>query len=188
MKWRFAGLFLLAFAFWLTLWWAIDFAQVFRTAVLATARAVSPVVSGWWLEFTPGDAVFRTHGRRLHLLLSFPQLSMGVVPLLSLIVATPGIGLRRGAASALLGVLLYFLIDVMIVLSYPLIMDEPNAVKDTLGVFSGLVAFVVAPLALWFVLTYRTLRPLWQLTLPATPPVGGALPTASRGSGRRRGR
>jgi hypothetical protein len=33
-----------------------------------------------------------------------------------------------------------------------------------MGVFSGLVAFVVAPLALWFVLTYPVLRPLWQLT------------------------
>jgi hypothetical protein len=34
-----------------------------------------------------------------------------------------------------------------------------------MGVFTGLMAFVVAPLGLWFVLTYSALRPLWQLTL-----------------------
>ena len=35
--------------------------------------------------------------------------------------------------------------------------------KDTLGVFSGLVAFVVGPLGLWFILTYPALRSVWQL-------------------------
>jgi len=184
MKWRFAGTFLLAFALLLVVWWAIDFAGLFRAAVLATARVVSPIVSGWWLEFTPRDAVFRTHDRRLHLLLSFPQLSMGVVPLVSLIAATPAIGVRRATVAAALGVGLYFLIDVIIVLAYPMIMDRPNVLKDTLGVFSGLVAFVVAPLGLWFGLTYRALRPLWQLT--ATTSIAPQAASAPSSRNRRR--
>jgi hypothetical protein len=90
---------------------------------------------------------------------------MGLVPLLSLIVATPGLGARQTAVRGLIGAVLYFLIDLIVVLAYPLIMDQPNVFKDTMGVFTGLIAFVVAPLGLWFILTYSALRPLWQLTL-----------------------
>jgi hypothetical protein len=63
-----------------------------------------------------------------------------------------------------IGAILYFFLDVVVVLAYPLIMERPNLIKDTAGVFSGLMAFVVAPLGLWFILTYRTLEPLWRLS------------------------
>ena len=97
------------------------------------------------------------------MLLQLPALSMGLMPFLSLVVATPGLGWKRATVTAIGGAVLYFLVDVIIVLAYPPIMDHPNIVKDTLGVFSGLVAFVVAPLGLWFVLTYPALRSIWQL-------------------------
>jgi hypothetical protein len=176
MRWRFAGKFLLTFAFLLVLWWAVDLANLYRLAVLATARQLSPIVNGWWLDYgRPGEiaeATFRSSDRELKMLLQLPALSMGLMPFIALVVATPGIRLKRAAFVAALGSLLYFLLHVTVVLTYPLIMDRPNVLKDTAGVFSGLVAFVVAPLGLWFVLTYPELRALWQLTpvvKPASP-------------------
>jgi hypothetical protein len=169
MKWRFAGKFLLSFAVLVTLWWAVDFAQLYRSAVLSTVQVLSPAVDGWWLDYDrPGvpNPVFRSGGRDLAMLLQLPALSMGLMPFLALVVATPGLGLKRMAITLAVGSALYFLIHIAVVLSYPLIMDQPNVFKDTLGVFSGLVAFVLAPLGLWFVLTYPALRSLWQL-MPA---------------------
>jgi hypothetical protein len=167
MKWRFAGTFLLTFALLLVVWWAVNFPQRYRTAVLGTAQLVSPIVNGWWLDYDRpdkvGDIVFRHGDRELAMLLQLPALSMGLVPLLSLIVATPGQSTRRIVTNAVAGSLLFFLVHVIVVLTYPFIMDRPNVVKDTLGVFTGLVAFVVAPLGLWFLLTYPALRSLWQL-------------------------
>jgi len=168
MKWRFAGRFLLVFGVLLVVWSAINFANFYRSAVLATVQLLSPIVNGWWLEYDrPGqldDIIFRSGTHELAMLLQLPALSMGLVPLLSLIVATPGQGVKRTTLNAVLGCVFYFLIHVVVVLAYPLIMDRPNVVKDTLGVFTGLMAFVVAPLGLWFVLTYPALRSLWQLT------------------------
>jgi hypothetical protein len=168
MKWRFAGVFLLAFALLLILWWAVDFPSRYRTAVLATAQLMSPVVNGWYLDYgrpdKVGDVVFRAGDQELAMLLQLPALSMGLVPLLSLIIATPRQGSKRLALNVVLGGVLYFLLDVAVILAYPPIMDRPNMVKDTLGVFTGLMAFVVAPLGLWFVLTYPALQSLWQLT------------------------
>jgi len=167
MKWRFAGVFLLAFGVVLTLWWAVDFARFYEAAVLEAARLLSPLVNGWWLDYgRPGsaaEAVFRSGDRHIKMLLQLPALSMGIVPFIALVAATPGIGVKRAAITAAAGVVLYWLIDVIVVLVYPLIMNQPNMFKDTVGVFSGLVAFVLAPPALWFVLTYPVLRPLWQL-------------------------
>jgi hypothetical protein len=167
MKWRFAWTFLLSFAILMALWGATNFAHLYRGAVLATVQLVSPVVNGWWLDYDlPGfvdPVVFRSGDSQLPMLLQLPALSVGMMPLISLIVATPGLGVKRTIVTSLLGVVLYFLLDVAVVLAYPVIMDRPNAIKDTLGVFTGLVAFAVAPLGLWFVLTYPTLRSLWQL-------------------------
>jgi hypothetical protein len=169
MKWRFAIKFLIAFAVLLVLWSWINFAHLYRNAVLIVVQEVSPMVNGWWLEFDKpnpvGNVVFRFGNRELAMLVQLPALSMGLVPLLSLIVATPGLRVRQLALRGLIGAVFYFLIDVGVVLAYPLIMDQPNVFKDTMGVFTGLLAFVVAPLGLWFVLTYSALRPLWQLTL-----------------------
>ncbi|MFI5395547.1 MAG: hypothetical protein ACHQ9S_08440 [Candidatus Binatia bacterium] len=168
MKWRFAGKFLLAFAVLLVLWWWVNFADLYRMAVLSTVQLLSPAVNGWWLDFDRpnpvGDVVFRSGKQQLAMLLQLPALSMGLVPLLSLILATPGFRVRQAAIRCVLGVVLYFVLDVAVILAYPFIMDRPNIVKDTLGVFTGLMAVVVAPLGLWFVLTYSALRPLWQLT------------------------
>lgn len=170
MKGRFAVRFLLAFAGLVVVWWLTDFGELYRVAVLATARVLSPLVNGWWLDYErPGLAdpvVFRLGSEQLPMLLQLPALSMALMPFLSLVGATPGLGWRRGLLAAGAGSVLFFAVHVTIVLIYPVVMNRPNFIKDTVGVFSGMVAFVVAPLALWFALTYPALRNLWQLSPP----------------------
>lgn len=171
MKRRFAGVFLLSFTILLGVWWVTDAAQRYRTAVLVTTHALSPIVNGWALDYDrPGlvdTIVYRSGDLQLPMLLQLTALSMGLMPFLSLVMATPGLGITRRAGVAVAGSVLYFLIDVAVVLAYPFLMDRPNPVKDTLGVFTALVAFGVAPLGLWFALTYPTLRSVWQLAPPA---------------------
>jgi hypothetical protein len=167
MKWRFALRFLIAFALLVVAWWVTGFGDLYRTLVLATVRVVSPILGGWWLEYDkPGlvDPVFRAGAQQLPMVLNLTQLSMGFLPFLSLVAATPGLGVRGAVTTAALGSVLYFLVHVAVIVVYPLILDQPNFLKETIGVFSGLVAFVLAPLALWFALTYPALRRVWQLT------------------------
>jgi hypothetical protein len=162
MKWRFAGRFLLSFAVLISAWGAADFGTHYRTAVLAVVQVLSPFVTGWFLDYRT-EAVFRSGTQEMRMLLQLPALSMGLVPFVSLVIATPRQGVRRMLLNAGGGSILFFLVHVAVVLVYPFIMDRPNAVKDTLGVFTGLMAFVVAPLGLWFILTYPALQAQWQL-------------------------
>jgi len=167
MKGRFALRFLLTFTVLIGLWWQLEIPRRYRLAALATTQLISPIVNGWWLDYDqPGatDAVvYRRENVRLPMLLDVSLLSMSLMPFLSLVAATPGMGWRRGPAVAAIGVASFFLFHQVIVLTYPWIMDRPNFLKDTLGIFSGLVAFVVGPLGLWFTLTYPTLRSVWRL-------------------------
>ena len=167
MKWRFAVKFLVTFAALTALWAGSEFGIHYRTAVLAVVQVLSPGVNGWMLEHDQRDAVaaivFRSGTRALPMQLELPALAMGLLPFVSLVVATPGQSVRRIAASVVVGSLLYFASSVIFLLVYPFIMDRPNAIKDTLGVFSGLIVIVMQPLGLWFVLTYPVLRSLWQL-------------------------
>ncbi len=189
MKLKFAGIFLATFAILTALWSSIDFGDLYRTAVLTGAQVLSPILHGWFLEFDvpglEGAAVFKRGGENLPMALQLPALSMGVLPLSSLIIATPGQTWQRAMIAAVAGCVLYYFVDVFVVSIYPLFMDQRmggapqtfvNVIKDTVGVFSGLLAFVVAPLAIWFVLTYRALQSVWQLT-----PTAVAEPKRRRG-------
>ncbi len=169
MKGRFALLFLGSFAVMVGVWHAVDVAGAYRNAVLACAAVVSPYLNGWFLEYGPNKEVFRHAGIEMPLQIQLTALSMALMPLVALIVATPGLRPRRMLIATSLGVLGFFLIHVVIVLLYPVIMNDPNTLKDTLGVFSGLVAFVVGPLGLWFAVTYPELSSLWQLQMPPAP-------------------
>lgn len=167
MKGRFALRFLLTFTVLIALWWRLDVPGQYRLVALATTQSISPIINGWWLDFDqPGmidSVVFRRENVQMPMLLNVSLLSMSLMPFLSLMAATPGMGWRRGPLVAGLGVLLFFLFHQAVLLTYPWIMDRPNFLKDTVGIFSGLVAFVVGPLGLWFALTYPTLRSVWQL-------------------------
>lgn len=166
MKARFAAKFLATFTLLVPLWWAIDAGILYRAALLTVVGWVSPL-TGWWLQFDPGGVPeFRRGGVTLPFYLDLPTIAMGLMPLLSLIVATPFQSARRIALCLPAAIALYFLVDLGVVLTYPFVMDRPNLLKDTLGVFSGLVAFVVAPLGVWFLLTYPALNSIWQLGGP----------------------
>ena len=168
LKLRFALTFLGVFALLIGLWWTADCAEIFRAIVLEGASWISPLVNGWTLDFDRPDLVapisFLRGSQQLGMLLDVKALSMGLMPLLSLVIATPGQTFRRLFVATIAAGLLYVLVDIAVIVAYPFIMNDPNPVKDTLGVFSGLVAFVVAPLALWFIVTYPTLQSLWKLS------------------------
>lgn len=176
MKRRFALTFLLSFAALLVLWWWGDIAAHYRKGTLFIVQCLSPLLNGWQLEYDVpnpvGDVVFRFGNQQLAMLLQLEALSMGMVPLLSLVFATPGLRIRQAVLRGAAGAALYFLLDVLVLLAYPWIMDRPNVIKDTMGVFTGLLAVVVAPLALWFTVTYSALRPLWQITPGPEVPAG----------------
>lgn len=166
MKWRFAAIFLTVFGACLPLWWLTDFGAHYQAVGIRAAALVSPLVNGWFLEATPlGPAagVFRRGTLEMDLHIQLAALSMGLMPLLSLIAATPNQSWREMLRAVAIGVPLYFVVDVLIVLVYPFVLDNPNTFKDTIGVFSGLVGFVVAPLGIWFAVTYRALGSLWQI-------------------------
>lgn len=166
MKLRFALKFLATFTLVIPLWWAVDAGALYRSAMLAVAGWVSPLF-GWWLQVgADGVPEFRRAGVTLPFYLDLATIAMGLMPLWSLIVATPFQSARRIAACLPAAVVLYFLVDLAVVLTYPFILDRPNFAKDTLGVFSGLIAFVVAPLGVWFLLTYPALNRIWQLGGP----------------------
>ena len=166
MKSRFALKFLATFTVIIPLWWAIDAGIHYRDALLTVAGWVSPL-TGWWLQFdATGVPQFRRDAVTLPFYLDLATIAMGLMPLLSLIVATPFQSARRIATCLPAAVALYFVVDLGVVLTYPFVMDHPNLLKDTLGVFSGLVAFVVAPLGVWFLLTYPALNTIWQLGGP----------------------
>ncbi len=88
---------------------------------------------------------------------------MAQVPLLALIWATPGLGFRGTLVRSIVGLVAFFLVHVSVLLVYPVLLANPNWFMDTIGVFTGLLSFVLAPQLLWFVLTYTRLKELWQL-------------------------
>lgn len=167
-KLRFAAIFLVTFGVLIAVWWATNFPHRYRDTVLASVQLVSPVVNGWWLDYDRPNMIdrilFRRGDAELPMLLQLPALSMGLMPLISLLMATPGLKIKRRAVTIVVGCVLYFLLDVAVVLAYPVIMSRPNAFKDTMGVFTGLLAFALAPMGLWFVLTYPVLRSVWRLS------------------------
>ncbi|MEO8605087.1 MAG: hypothetical protein ABI629_21145, partial [bacterium] len=67
------------------------------------------------------------------------------------------------AARAAIGVAALFALDLLVLLLYPWLVGNPNAVTDITGTFLGLLTFVGAPVILWFALTYRSMRDVWQL-------------------------
>lgn len=167
MKWRFAAKFLLTFAGLIPLWWALSLGEWYRDAIHLAVGWASPLVTGWWLDTgdvaTGGRAVFRRSGAEVPLLLNLPAIAMSLMPLTSLLAATPAQSLRLLALRLPIAVGACLLLHSAVVLVFPWIVHEPNAIKDTLGVFTGLLAFVVAPLGVWFTLTYPTMRALWGI-------------------------
>ena len=130
--------------------------------------ALSPLASGWSLSAREGPTgkrrlYFRRASEELRFLLDLKALALGILPLLALIGATPRLGWRDRARAAVLGIVGLFLLDLTVVLLYPFLVRAPNAFKDILGEFLGMLTFVGGPVILWFALTYRQLGRTWGL-------------------------
>jgi hypothetical protein len=171
----FVGRFLIVFAALIVLGWATDGPRRYAGALRTTAGAITPAVSGWWIEQrTAGgkEETFFRHGEHeLKLLLSLEALALGLLPLLSLFGATPGLGLRRLAPRAALAVAGLFLLDLVVLILYPYLVSQTDF-ADALGTFLGILTFVGGPVILWFVLTFDVLRGVWKLDLPRSEAKG----------------
>jgi hypothetical protein len=162
----FLGLFLVVFAALLVVWNWVDGSRWYTDGLLSVAGIIGPIMHGWVLEPAPdghGTPVWVHGAEHVRAALQFDALSIGVVPVIALLAATPGIGLRRRVASMALGAVLCFLIDVLIVALFPLLVFYKNPFTDVIGTFLGLIVFVGAPVIIWFALTFRQLR----LSLPS---------------------
>ena len=163
---RFLGVFLVVFAALLVGWNWVDGGRWYTDGLLAVAGIIGPMVHGWVLEPAPGGTgthVWVHGGERVRAALQFDALSVGVVPVIALLAATPGLGARRRLGSMVMGALLCFLIDISIVALFPLLVFYKNPFTDVVGTFLGLIVFVGAPVIIWFALTFRHL----QLSLPS---------------------
>ncbi len=171
-KLRFLVTFLGLFALLLVVWSVTDGARWFTQALLLLAGAIGPMVHGWILDTNPpggGLPVWVYGSNQVPAQLQFDALAIGLVPVLALLGATPGLRIRRRALLMLVGAGLCLLIDTLILVLFPLLVfyqtgDSPatigSASIDVLGTFLGLVGFVGAPVIIWFALTFRELQPL----------------------------
>lgn len=168
-KVRFLCTFLLVFAVLLTVWKGTQGSRWYTDGLLVFAGVVGPVIHGWILETDPRGQATPTwvHGAdKVQASIQFDALAVGLVPLLALIAATPGLGLRRRAMLMAVGGVLNFLIATLIVALFPLLVFYKNVFTDVVGTFLGLIAFVGAPVIIWFALTFREL----QRSLPSLRP------------------
>lgn len=180
-KTRFVARFLAIFAFLIAVGWTTGAPAGYARALQTAAAVTSPLVNGWSLEArapiaTRQEIWFRRGNEQLRLGLGLDALALGLLPLLSLLAATPGLGVARLAARAALGIAGLFALDLLVLLLYPWLVGSPTALTDIIGTFLGLLTFVGGPVILWFVLTFRELAPVWRLD--GGPP--GARSTRSR--------
>jgi hypothetical protein len=160
-KLRFVGTFLLVFALLLFMWEATRSADWYTQGLLACAGVVGPAIHGWVLDtHRPGQSlpVWVRGPNEVKASLQFDALSVGLVPLLALLAATPGLGIRRRAGLMLAGAAICFALHTSIVAMFPLLVFYKNAFTDVIGTFLGVVIFVGAPVMIWFTLAFRELQ------------------------------
>jgi hypothetical protein len=163
---RFVARFLAVFALLVVIGGAAGLTRGYAAVLRGAAVVTSPAVSNWWLEERPGprgpEIWLRRGSQELRFGLSMEKLGLGLYPLLSLLLATPGLGWKRSAINLAIAVASLFGLDLVVVLAYPWLV-VPGAVNDIAGTFLGLLTFVGAPVILWFALTFDRLRGVWRL-------------------------
>ena len=168
-KGRFLAAFLGVFALLLVVWEWTKAAGWYTQGLLAGAAIVGPIMHGWVLQMgaRPGDQPVWVHGdRQVQASLQFDALSVGVALAITLLAATPGLTLYRRAVRLLAGAALCFAVDVLIVALFPLLVFYKNAFTDVIGTYLGVIAFVGAPVIIWFALTFHELQ---QVLPPLRP-------------------
>jgi hypothetical protein len=162
-KGQFFGTFVVVFALLLVLWEWTDAARWYTDGLLAVAGVVGPALHGWVLETDTQAAarpVWVRGGERVQAALQFDALSVSLTLAVTLLAATPGLAWRRRAVLLAVGALLCFAVDVLIVVLFPLLVYYKNPFTDVIGTYLGLLAFVGAPVIIWFALTFHELQRL----------------------------
>lgn len=167
-KLAFVGRFLIVFALVIVVGRASHAPAGYAAMLRGAANVVGPVTNGWWLETRAAktgktELWFRRGEHDVRLILSLEALALGLLPLLSLIGATPGLGWRRLVVALVVGFAGLFALDLLVLLLYPLLVLHPNALTDITGTFLGLLTFVGGPVILWFALTFDRLKAVWRL-------------------------
>jgi hypothetical protein len=160
-KARFLATFLVAFALLLTVWRAVDGSRWYTSGLLMFAGFVGPMIHGWVLDVDPHGRGLPNwvHGaNKVQLSIQFDAMSVALVPLLALIAATPGLGVRRRGLLMLAGAALNFVMAGLIAALFPLLVFYKNPFTDVIGTFLGLIALVGAPVIIWFVVSFRELQ------------------------------
>lgn len=161
-KARFLIAFLTSFALLLVVWSRTQAAHWYVDGVLTGAGIVGTAVHGWVLEADPAtrEPVWRRGNDQVRASLQFEALSIALVPALALLAATPRLRWRRRVMLMGIGALLCFAVDIVIVALFPLLVFYKNPFTDVIGTFLGLIAFVGAPVMIWFALTFHELQDL----------------------------
>lgn len=160
-KGRFLLGFLLAFGVLLALWNKTAAGDWYTRGLLRGASWAGPVTHGWLLEIPAQPnrrPVWVKGGAKVDLKIQFEALAVGLVPLLALLLATPGVPLSRRLRRMAIGTLVCFTVDLTILVLFPLLVYNQNDFTDILGTFLGLVGFVGAPVIIWFALSFDELR------------------------------
>jgi len=164
---RFVARFLLVFAVLTVLGAVGNVPRRYAAALTRAGAALSPVTNGWSLEERPAEVRrarlwFRRGTEQLRMALSLEAMALSLLPLLSLIGATPLPGWRQFLISGGLAVAGLFALDLLVLLLYPILVID-SAVTNITGTFLGMLTFVGGPAILWFALTYRWMRGVWRL-------------------------
>lgn len=167
-KAAFVARFLAAFAVLIAAGWLTSAPARYAALLREAAALTSPLANGWSLEQRPAPPgkqaiYFRRGSEEMRLQISLEALALGLLPLFSLLGATPGLTPRRLAARAAAGAAALFALDLLVLLLYPVLVGWPNAVTDIAGTFLGMLTFVGGPVILWFALTYSELGDVWRL-------------------------
>lgn len=171
------GRFLAAFALLIVLSGMLDMPRYYAAAMRSAAAVMSPLLTGWWLETRTNSASARVWLRRgnelMPLRISLEALAVAVIPFVSLTLATAQLGWRRRTSALLFGLTALFALHLLVIVLYPALVEPapaPELVRDKEGAlfliagqFLGLIAFVAAPVILWFLLTFDHLRSRWRL-------------------------
>lgn len=146
--------------FWL--WSQAGAADVYGAAVLAAVRLLSPLLTGYDLERGGSGMAFVYGETRLALPLNLRETCAGVVPFLSLVLATADRSLASRAKAVAGGIAALYPVQVAVVAFTPLMMtpheEWVSHLLDVVYTFAALGGLVALPFFLWWI--------WWRLSRP----------------------
>jgi hypothetical protein len=158
-KARFLASFFVLFAALLVAWTRSRASEWYTGLLLAVSGPVGAALHGWVLERGAGAVPTWVHGgESIALAIQFDALAVGLVPLVALLGATHGIPWRRRLLLIAAGIVICFVFHALVVVLWPLLVYHKNPFTDVVGTFLGLTSFVGAPVIIWFVLAFPTIR------------------------------